>query len=91
MLDVIGIMKQLCAPIRDTWLVQLERKCRSGSQITDEKQILDFIIEILQELFSILRLMKLDMANYHIQTIKPTLLQNSIEYERGFFFFFFFF
>jgi len=52
-LDVIGIMKQLCAPIRDTWLVQLERKCRSGSQITDEKQILDFIIEILQELFSI--------------------------------------
>ena len=35
-----------------------------------------------REVFSLMDAMKVDMANFQLQTIKPHLVQQSIEYER---------
>ena len=39
-----------------------------------------FIIH--REIFSVIDLLKMDMANFQLQAIKPQLLQQSVEYER---------
>lgn len=35
-----------------------------------------------REVFSLIDAMKVDMANFQLQTIKPHLMQQSVEYER---------
>ncbi|XP_002740324.1 T-complex protein 11-like protein 1 [Saccoglossus kowalevskii] len=65
---VIGIMSQLCAPVRDDEIQKIH-------EITD-------VIELFKEIFRVIDLMKLDMANFTIQSIRPTIQQHSIEYER---------
>lgn len=37
----------------------------------------------LREIFSVLDLMKVDMANFAVSSIRPHLMQQSIEYERS--------
>ena len=36
-----------------------------------------------REIFRVLELMKLDMANYTLQSLRPHLKQQSVDYERG--------
>jgi hypothetical protein len=60
-------MLQLCAPVRDA-------EIRS---IAKEDKISIALIKILD----ILELMKLDLANYRLQSIKPHLMQQAAEYE----------
>lgn len=65
---VVGMMGSLCAPCRDDDINKLK-------EITD-------IVPLLKSIFSVLDLMKMDMANFALSSIRPHLMQQSVEYER---------
>ncbi|XP_075998717.1 T-complex protein 11-like protein 1 isoform X2 [Genypterus blacodes] len=66
---IVGMMGSLCAPCRDEDIKKLK-------EITD-------MLPLLKKIFSVLDLMKLDMANFALTSIRPHLLQQSAEYERN--------
>ncbi|XP_054632835.1 T-complex protein 11-like protein 1 isoform X2 [Dunckerocampus dactyliophorus] len=66
---IIEMMGSLCAPCRD-------------EDISKLKEITDFV-PLLKAIFSLLDLMKLDMANFAVNSIRPHLMQQSVEYERN--------
>ncbi|XP_007941468.1 T-complex protein 11-like protein 1 [Orycteropus afer afer] len=65
---IIGMMGTLCAPARD-------------EEVTKLKNIKE-IVPLFRAIFSVLDLMKVDMANFAVSSIRPHLMQQSIEYER---------
>ncbi|NWH59260.1 T11L1 protein, partial [Geococcyx californianus] len=65
---VIGMMGTLCAPARDEEIKKL-------------KDIHE-IVPLFRAIFSVLDLMKMDMANFAVSSIRPKLMQQSVEYER---------
>lgn len=65
---VVGMMGSLCAPCRDDDINRLK-------EITD-------VALLLKSIFSVLDLMKMDMANFALSSIRPHLMQQSVEYER---------
>ncbi|XP_044049419.1 T-complex protein 11-like protein 1 isoform X1 [Siniperca chuatsi] len=66
---IVGMMGSLCAPCRD-------------EDINKLKEIPD-IVPLLKAIFSVLDLMKVDMANFAVSSIRPHLMQQSVEYERS--------
>ncbi|XP_036962247.1 T-complex protein 11-like protein 1 isoform X2 [Acanthopagrus latus] len=66
---IVGMMGSLCAPCRDEDINKLK-------EITD-------IVPLLKAIFSVLDLMKVDMANFAVSSIRPHLMQQSVEYERS--------
>ncbi|XP_051238042.1 T-complex protein 11-like protein 1 [Dicentrarchus labrax] len=66
---IVGMMGSLCAPCRDEDIKKL-------------KEISD-IVPLLKQIFSLLDLMKVDMANFAVSSIRPHLMQQSVEYERS--------
>ncbi|XP_054475519.1 T-complex protein 11-like protein 1 [Anoplopoma fimbria] len=66
---IVGMMGSLCAPCRDEDISKLK-------EITE-------IVPLLKAIFSVLDLMKVDMANFALTSIRPHLMQQSVEYERG--------
>ncbi|XP_010004091.1 PREDICTED: T-complex protein 11-like protein 2 [Chaetura pelagica] len=66
---IINTMGKLCAPIRDNDIKQLKAT--------------DNIVELLRQIFRVLDLMKMDMANYTIQSLRPYLQHNLVDYERA--------
>ncbi|KAE8606762.1 hypothetical protein XENTR_v10010859 [Xenopus tropicalis] len=65
---IIGMMGTLCAPARDEEI----RKLRHIKEP----------IALFRAIFSVLDLMKVDMANFAISSVRPHLMQQSVEYER---------
>ncbi|XP_051885165.1 T-complex protein 11-like protein 1 [Pristis pectinata] len=65
---IIGMMGTLCAPIRDD-----DIKLIRG--ISD-------VVPLFREIFAVLDLMKLDMVNFAISSIRPHLMKQSVDYER---------
>uniref|UniRef100_T1IQ07 T-complex protein 11-like protein 1 n=1 Tax=Strigamia maritima TaxID=126957 RepID=T1IQ07_STRMM len=65
---IISVMAKLCAPIRD-------EKIRELMTITD-------VVAMYREILKTLDVMKLDMANFTIQQMRPHIQQHSIEYEK---------
>ncbi|XP_016061679.1 PREDICTED: T-complex protein 11-like protein 1 isoform X2 [Miniopterus natalensis] len=65
---IIGMMGTLCAPARDEEVKKLK----------DIKEI----VTLFRAIFSVLDLMKVDMANFAVSSIRPHLMQQSVEYER---------
>lgn len=65
---VVGMMGSLCAPCRDDDIHKLK-------EITE-------IVPLFKSIFSVLDMMKMDMANFALSTIRPRLMQQSVEYER---------
>ncbi|XP_030741720.1 T-complex protein 11-like protein 1 isoform X1 [Echinops telfairi] len=65
---IIGMMGTLCAPARDEEVKKLK----------DIKEI----VPLFRAIFSALDLMKVDMANFAVSSIRPHLMQQSVEYER---------
>lgn len=65
---IVGVMGSMCAPIRDQDIQKLK-------DITD-------IVPLLKAIFSVLELMKVDMANFALRSIRPHLMQQSVVYER---------
>ncbi|XP_071792101.1 T-complex protein 11-like protein 1 isoform X1 [Asterias amurensis] len=66
---IINTMANLCAPVRDEEIAKL-------------KEISD-VVPLFREIFRVLELMKLDMANFTLQSLRPHLKQQSVDYERG--------
>ncbi|ELU14255.1 hypothetical protein CAPTEDRAFT_97119, partial [Capitella teleta] len=65
---VVDMMAKLCAPARDEEVAKLR-------EITE-------IVPLFQSIFRVLELLKMDMANFTIQQIRPYLQQQSVNYER---------
>ncbi|XP_030644282.1 T-complex protein 11-like protein 1 [Chanos chanos] len=65
---IINMMGAFCAPCRDEDI----RKLRD---ITD-------IVPLFKAIFLVLDKMKIDMANFAVSSLRPHLLQQSVEYER---------
>ncbi|MGH0154911.1 UNVERIFIED_CONTAM: hypothetical protein FKN15_037552 [Acipenser sinensis] len=65
---IISMMGTLCAPARDEEI----RKLRD----------ITAIVPLFKAIFSVLDLMKIDMANFAVSSIRPHLMQQSVEYER---------
>ncbi|XP_056128699.1 T-complex protein 11-like protein 1 [Lampris incognitus] len=66
---IIGIMGSMCAPIRDPEIKAL--------------RVLTDPVELLREIFRVLGLMKMDMVNFTVQTLRPHLLQQAVQYEQA--------
>ncbi|XP_055991713.1 T-complex protein 11-like protein 1 [Sorex fumeus] len=65
---IIGMMGTLCAPVRD-------------EEVNKLKDIQE-IVPLFRAIFSVLDLMKVDMVNFAVSSIRPHLMQQSVEYER---------
>ncbi|KAG1938151.1 T-complex protein 11-like protein 1 [Pimephales promelas] len=65
---IIDMMGTFCAPCRDEDIRQLR-------QIPD-------IVPLFKAIFAVLDKMKIDMANFAVSSLRPHLLQQSVEYER---------
>uniref|UniRef100_A0A673UZW7 T-complex 11 like 1 n=1 Tax=Suricata suricatta TaxID=37032 RepID=A0A673UZW7_SURSU len=65
---IIGMMGTVCAPARDEEVKKLK----------DIKEI----VPLFRAIFSVLDLMKVDMANFAVTSIRPHLMQQSVDYER---------
>ncbi|XP_038605312.1 T-complex protein 11 homolog [Tachyglossus aculeatus] len=63
-----GMMAMLCAPVRDEDVQKLQ-------SITDP-------VQLLREIFQVLGLMKMDMVNFTIRSLRPHLKEHSVQYER---------
>ncbi|XP_067863456.1 T-complex protein 11-like protein 1 [Heptranchias perlo] len=66
---IISMMANLCAPVRDEEIKKLKGLTET--------------VSLFREIFCVLDLMKIDMVNFTIQTLKPHLQQQSIQYERS--------
>ncbi|XP_072336593.1 T-complex protein 11-like protein 1 isoform X1 [Scyliorhinus torazame] len=66
---IVGMMATLCAPVRDAEIKKLKG--------------LTEIVSLFREIFRVLDLMKIDMANFTMKALKPHLQQESIQYERS--------
>uniref|UniRef100_F7HF97 T-complex 11 like 2 n=1 Tax=Callithrix jacchus TaxID=9483 RepID=F7HF97_CALJA len=66
---VISTMGKLCAPVRDNDIRELKAT--------------DNIVEVLRQIFHVLDLMKMDMANFTIMSLRPHLQRQLVEYERN--------
>ncbi|KAA0720998.1 T-complex protein 11-like protein 2 [Triplophysa tibetana] len=67
---IINTMGKFCAPVRDDDI----KKLKEGS---------GDIVKLLKEIFRVLDLMKMDMVNFTIQSFRPELQRQSVEYERA--------
>ncbi|XP_048879959.1 T-complex protein 11 homolog isoform X2 [Brienomyrus brachyistius] len=66
---IVTTMASLCAPVRDPEVRQL--------------RALSDPVDLLREIFRVLGLMKMDMVNFTMQSLRPHLLQQAIQYERA--------
>ncbi|KAI7812102.1 T-complex protein 11-like protein 1 [Triplophysa rosa] len=65
---IIDMMATFCAPCRDNDVKNLR-------EITE-------IVPLFKSIFAVLDKMKIDMANFAVSSLRPHLLQQSVEYER---------
>lgn len=65
---VISTMGKLCAPVRDDDIRELKA---TGN-----------IVEVLRQIFHVLDLMKMDMVNFTIKSLRPHLQRQLVDYER---------
>ncbi|KAL4921249.1 T-complex protein 11-domain-containing protein [Aspergillus aurantiobrunneus] len=82
-LDMVGIAKWLaallkthCAPMRDEWADNMVNQISSGSQSQNATEI----ARGLYNLFSILEVMKLDVANHQIRAFRVLLIEDTIPF-----------
>uniref|UniRef100_A0A8C9R5R3 T-complex protein 11-like protein 2-like n=1 Tax=Scleropages formosus TaxID=113540 RepID=A0A8C9R5R3_SCLFO len=66
---VVSTMASLCAPARDPEIHKLRN-------LSDP-------VDLLREILRVLGLMKMDMVNFTVQSLRPHLLQQAIQYERA--------
>ncbi|XP_053742439.1 T-complex protein 11-like protein 1 isoform X1 [Synchiropus splendidus] len=66
--SIVGMMAVMCAPCRD-------------EDVNKLKEIHD-TVPLLRSIFAVLDLMRVDLANFAVQCIRPHLMQQSVEYER---------
>jgi len=65
---ILGIMGMLCAPVRDDRLAELKE--------------MKEVVPLFRGIMDLLEQMKLDMANFTIQQVRPVIVSQSVEYEQ---------
>merc|ERR1719369_2562153 len=65
---ILGIMGMLCAPVRDERLAELKE--------------MTAVVPLFRGIMDLLEQMKLDMANFTIQQVRPVIVSQSVEYEQ---------
>ncbi|XP_032187486.1 T-complex protein 11 homolog isoform X5 [Mustela erminea] len=74
---ILNLMTLLCAPVRDEAVQKLE-------SMTDPVQLLNWDNQDPERgIFHVLGLMKMDMVNYTIQSLRPYLQEHSVQYEQA--------
>lgn len=66
---IISTMGKLCAPTRDNDIRELK--------------VTGNIVEVLRQIFHVLDLMRMDMVNFAIRSIRPILQHQLVDYERN--------
>ncbi|KAG9352809.1 hypothetical protein JZ751_017385 [Albula glossodonta] len=66
---IVSTMASLCAPVRDPEMRKLQ-------DLSDP-------VDLLREIMRVLSLMKMDMVNFTVQSLRPQLLQQAVQYERS--------
>ncbi|XP_066927472.1 T-complex protein 11-like protein 2 [Clytia hemisphaerica] len=64
---ILSTLSKICAPVRDARIKALKAK-------TD-------LVPLLRGTFELINLMKIDIANYEIKSIKPILMKQAVKYE----------
>ncbi|XP_056091740.1 T-complex protein 11-like protein 2 [Rhinichthys klamathensis goyatoka] len=67
---IINTMGKFCAPVRDDEIKKLKENSSD-------------VVKLFKEIFRVLDLMKMDMVNFTIQSLRPELQRQSVEYERA--------
>merc|ERR1711981_781723 len=65
---ILGLMGMLCAPVRDERLAELKQETK--------------VVPLFRGIMDLLEQMKLDMANFTIQQVRPVIVSQSVEYEK---------
>lgn len=76
---LVPIIKAHCAPMRDELVDCMLRSIEKGQQNSDSEAI----GHGLRCCFSILEIMKLDIANHQLRVVRPYLLDNAADFERA--------
>ena len=76
---LVPILKAHCAPMRDELVDYMVKAIEKGQ----EERNADTIVVGLRCCFSVLEVMKLDIANHQIRVVRPHLLETAAEYERS--------
>ncbi|KAI8855011.1 T-complex protein 11-domain-containing protein [Chytridium lagenaria] len=82
---IVSKMAQLCAPIRDSAMrsVTAHVAALPESPFTDAAEPLSRLSSIFDAILVILDDMRLDLANFRLQSLRPHLRPQAAEYERG--------
>lgn len=75
------IFKSHCAPMRDLWVDEMTMKFT----ILKQENSISSLVDGLRMIFSILELMKLDVANHQIRILRPVLMETLVDFERNYF------
>jgi len=67
---ILNVMGMLCAPVRDEQLAKL-KDMKGGD-----------VVGLFRGIMDLLEVMKLDMANFTIQQVRPVIVSQSVEYEK---------
>lgn len=65
---VLSIMSRICAPVRDATIRELGQRSS--------------VVHIFSGIMETLELMRIDMANFAIQQVRPHIIAQSVEYEK---------
>ncbi|ODV60261.1 Sok1p, partial [Ascoidea rubescens DSM 1968] len=76
-----NVFKNHCAPMRDTWVDEMTLKFLEAE--TDHS--IPKLVDGLRMVFAILEAMKLDIANHQIRTLRPVLVETSLEFEKDYY------
>ncbi|KAI8618491.1 T-complex protein 11-domain-containing protein [Chytriomyces sp. MP71] len=76
LLYIASKMAQLCAPLRDVSIRAINTTIRDAKDAVALVPVIDSMFQVLDE-------MKLDLANYRLQTLRPHLKTQAVEYEKS--------
>jgi hypothetical protein len=74
------VLKNHCAPMRDALVDKMRESITKGAQQADQK----LMVSGLRQLLDLLEAMKLDVANYHIRTMRPLLIADTVNFQKGY-------
>ncbi|KAG0686920.1 hypothetical protein C6P40_003145 [Pichia californica] len=82
---ICSIFKLHCAPMRDSWVDDLDFLFQKACNNNNNQINIDYLVEGLKTLFLILEAMKLDVANHQIRILRPLLCSSAVSFEKEYF------
>jgi hypothetical protein len=74
---IVGFLRRICAPVRDEDLDRINNALVAHKQLPSPASLLRGLVRVV-------RLMRMDLANHHLASIRPLLSQLAPQYEREF-------